>query len=448
MPFTYLGLPMGTTRPTVLDLFPLVCRVERRLSATLNMISYGGKLSLLNSVITSLIIFALCTLKLPASIIELLDKIRRKCLWTKKPENGDSCNSLAAWDMVCQPKVSGGLGVINIKVQSDALLLKYLHKFYNRWDLPWVELIWNTYYSNKIPHASDPCVSFWWRDVMRLMPIYRGITKAQVHTGNDILFWKDHWMDGILAETHPRAFSFATQEDISVRDFLGATTLRVTFHLPLSVQAHAETRDLQCLVSDIQLHDSLSGNDSWNCTWLTQKYSASKYYNFYFREVRAHQTYTWLWKSKVTMKIKVFGWLLLSDRLNTRNMLKRRHYNIGNDYTCPLCESNVEETLEHLFFGCAFSKDCWSDIAICWSSQGSRLDWISTAKTVWNKPMFMAIFLQAAWSIWKERNNKVFRRIAPTKTSWISRLKEDLSLLTHRVGDKHISFLTSFVATL
>ena len=98
-----------------------------------------------------------------------------------------------------------------------------------------MELIWNTYYSNKIPHAADPCGSFWWRDVMRLMPIYRGITKAQVHTGNDILFWKDHWMDGILAETHPRAFSFATQEDISVRDFLGATTLRETFHLPLSV---------------------------------------------------------------------------------------------------------------------------------------------------------------------------------------------------------------------
>uniref|UniRef100_A0A8R7JXI2 Reverse transcriptase domain-containing protein n=1 Tax=Triticum urartu TaxID=4572 RepID=A0A8R7JXI2_TRIUA len=56
LPFTYLGLPMGTTKPTILDLMPLVCRVERRLSATLNMITYGGKLTLLNSVITSLII--------------------------------------------------------------------------------------------------------------------------------------------------------------------------------------------------------------------------------------------------------------------------------------------------------------------------------------------------------------------------------------------------------
>src|SRR4051812_21698715 len=108
MPFTYVGLPLGTTRPSVQDLMPLIRMVERRLCATLNMISYGGKLSLLNSVITSLVIFALCTLRLPTKIIELLDKIRRRCLWTKKTDQGDKCNSLASWDMVCKPKASGG----------------------------------------------------------------------------------------------------------------------------------------------------------------------------------------------------------------------------------------------------------------------------------------------------------------------------------------------------
>ena len=165
MTFTYLGLPLGTTRPTVQDLMPLVCMVERRLSATLNMISYGGKLSLLNSVITSLVIFALCTLRLPTKIIELLDKIRRKCLWTKKTDQGDKCNSLASWDMVCKPKASGGLGVIDLRIQGDALLLKFLHKFYNSWDVPWVQLIKDTYYDERIPHASDSCGSFSWRDV-------------------------------------------------------------------------------------------------------------------------------------------------------------------------------------------------------------------------------------------------------------------------------------------
>lgn len=34
MPFTYLGLPLGMTRPTIHDPMPLVCRVERDTSPT------------------------------------------------------------------------------------------------------------------------------------------------------------------------------------------------------------------------------------------------------------------------------------------------------------------------------------------------------------------------------------------------------------------------------
>ena len=81
--------------------------------------------------------------------------------------------------------------MINLKLQSDALLLKYLHKFYNQHDLPWVDLVWSTYYTDKIPHASDPCGSFWWRDVLQLTPIYRGISKVEVNRGDKILMWKD-----------------------------------------------------------------------------------------------------------------------------------------------------------------------------------------------------------------------------------------------------------------
>jgi hypothetical protein len=41
MPFTYLGLPLGTTRPRIHDLLPLVDRLERRLVATSNFLAYG-----------------------------------------------------------------------------------------------------------------------------------------------------------------------------------------------------------------------------------------------------------------------------------------------------------------------------------------------------------------------------------------------------------------------
>ena len=87
-----------------------------------------------------------------------------------------------------QTKKCGGLGIINLRIQSDALLLKYLHKFYNRYDLPWDELIWSTYYTDKIPHASDPCGSFWWKDILKLSPIFRGISRVQMLVGDNVLF--------------------------------------------------------------------------------------------------------------------------------------------------------------------------------------------------------------------------------------------------------------------
>lgn len=118
MPFTYLDLPLGTSRPRVQDLMSLVCSAERRLTSTIAMMSYGGKLSWLNATVTSLLIYAMCTLRINPKVLDMLDKIRRRCLWTKKTEQGEKCNSLAAWDMVCKPKKQGGLGVINLKIQT------------------------------------------------------------------------------------------------------------------------------------------------------------------------------------------------------------------------------------------------------------------------------------------------------------------------------------------
>jgi hypothetical protein len=111
----------------------------------------------------------------------------------------------------------------------DGLLLKYLHKFYNKVDTPWVTLIWNKYYSDQIPHAADPCGSFWWKDICKLMPIFRGIAHCQVGDGRSVLFWKDQWLDSINSDSSPRAFSFTLNEGISVKDFLLASSLSDSF---------------------------------------------------------------------------------------------------------------------------------------------------------------------------------------------------------------------------
>jgi len=58
----------------------------------------------------------------------------------------------AAWKMVCKSRQEGGLGIINIGEQNKALLMKNLDKFFNRRDIPWVQMIWEKYYKDgKLP---------------------------------------------------------------------------------------------------------------------------------------------------------------------------------------------------------------------------------------------------------------------------------------------------------
>jgi hypothetical protein len=58
------------------------------------------------------------------------------------------------WPMVLLPKIKGGICVLNLILQNEALLLKQLHHFYRKMDVPWVWLIWSGNCRNRIPHAT------------------------------------------------------------------------------------------------------------------------------------------------------------------------------------------------------------------------------------------------------------------------------------------------------
>jgi hypothetical protein len=244
MPFTYLGLPMGTTKPRMENLTPTMDRILRRLSSCSTWLSYSGRLEMLNSAITPITTYALCTFKLPKGVIENIDRARKQCLWRGNDEQKRGGN-LVAWPNVMKPKEKGGLGVINLRLQNDALLIKHLDKFYNKADVPWVQLIWFRYYMAKVPHAAREVGSFWWKDVFRLNTIYRGITKCTIGDGSTVCFWEDLWTDSILAHTYPRLASFARSNTISVYEVMQAQDLDTLFILPLSQQALEELDDLQ-----------------------------------------------------------------------------------------------------------------------------------------------------------------------------------------------------------
>ena len=230
-----------------------------------------------------------------------------------------------------------------------------------------------------------------------------------------------------------------------MQGFLTAPTLHATFQLPLSLQAHDELKLLQLDMAAVVLEDQ---DDVWSYCWGSNVFKTTAYYQFVFRDVVALMAFKWLWKTKCTPKIKVFGWFLLSDRLNTRNMLKRRHYNIGTNLDCLLCGQHVEETVEHLFFHCTFSKECWHLLNISWDVQGDRSTLVENLKTQHPRKMIMEIFLTAAWSLWKERNNNYFRHVSPSITSWFNRFKEDFDKIRYRLPDHERHVVSSFLQSL
>lgn len=268
---------------------------------------------------------------------------------------------------------------------------------------------------------------------MQLSLIFRGISLVQITNGSSTLFWKDMWHDELASSAFPHAYSYTTQEDISVQNFLSIATLSSVFWLPLSTQAHDEVKMIQQLTREMNIPEH--GEDEWTYVWEASEFKASQYYAFYFRDIQAHKAYKWLWKSKSILRIKVFGWFVLSDRLNTRNMLKRRHYNIGDNWDCLLCGNHTEETIEHMIFKCSFSRQCWDKPGTHWNDANHRLHLLEHAKEQWSSPLFMDIFLIAAWSLWEERNNNFFRGITLSVAAWKLRFKTDFSNLIYRVPE-------------
>lgn len=161
LPFTYLGLPLGTTRPAVTDFLPLICRIEWRLAGLSQFLSYYGRLTLVNSLLTSLPMYWLSTLRFPKAVIKQIDNFRKNCLWDGNAIHRQG-RCLVAWTKACKSKKEGGLGILDLKAQNKALLLKFADKFYNQVDTPWVKITWTGLYANQVvPHVKRLVGSFW-----------------------------------------------------------------------------------------------------------------------------------------------------------------------------------------------------------------------------------------------------------------------------------------------
>jgi hypothetical protein len=101
-------------------------------------------------------------------------------MWNKRDINRKG-GCLVVWKMATRQKNHGGLGILDLRAHNIALLIKHMHKFYNKKDISWVQLTWNAFYSRPIPpHHMKKVRSFWWRDIMTLLDHFFMMLPAQL----------------------------------------------------------------------------------------------------------------------------------------------------------------------------------------------------------------------------------------------------------------------------
>ncbi|KAD3337408.1 hypothetical protein E3N88_32928 [Mikania micrantha] len=136
-PFTYLGLPVGANMNYIKNWKPVIDIFESRLSLwKAKTLSFGGKITLIKSVLGSLPIYYFSFFKAPNHVIESLERIRRRFLW------GDSSNSnkisWIAWERMMAPKVMGGGGIGSLKASNISLLSKWWWRAKNDTGTKWL----------------------------------------------------------------------------------------------------------------------------------------------------------------------------------------------------------------------------------------------------------------------------------------------------------------------
>ena len=85
-------------------------------------LSLAGRVTLANSVLQVMPIYPMLTAKFPALTCNEIDKLIKNFIWGS--DEASLKMHLVSWEVLCQPKCNGGLGIRSAKDMNTLLLMK------------------------------------------------------------------------------------------------------------------------------------------------------------------------------------------------------------------------------------------------------------------------------------------------------------------------------------
>jgi hypothetical protein len=290
-------------------------------------LSLGGRLTLLNSCLSNVPLYMLSIYPIPKSVIRKVDIYRKQLLWQggHQPKKFHLVN----WSSVCSPKSQGGLGVLNLEYMNDSLLTKWLWNIENSNGL-WQKIISEKYIKGKplISVRQKQDDSHFWKKILSLRDNFYKYCKVVVGNGMKTSLWKSSWTGDLpLATKVPILFDLAYDKDISVNKVLCSNFEVLSFRRRIIGNLSLMFEDLLGCCNNI----SLSDQDD-RIVWCLGKKGFSV--NSLYKKKVSDQvavSYKFLWKSKLPQKIKKIIWLVVRNKILTKDNLKKINWKGSQD---------------------------------------------------------------------------------------------------------------------
>ncbi|GKV32374.1 hypothetical protein SLEP1_g40985 [Rubroshorea leprosula] len=230
IPFMYLGMLVGDNPRRRKMWMPVVERFQKRLSGwKLSSLSYGGRLILLKSILSSLPLYYFFVFKLPMCVLQTLKKLEWDFLWGIGMDARRKIHWVS-WDKVCLGKDKGGLGAHNLRIRNLTLLGKWWARFEDEEGGLWKKVVMEKYYRGRdaigVESVRKRRLSKVWGDIVSIgrdvevsKEVIRDGFLWKLGEGNSIRFWMDRWLEGhALEEIYLRLKYVSSKKESRVQE--------------------------------------------------------------------------------------------------------------------------------------------------------------------------------------------------------------------------------------
>jgi zinc-binding in reverse transcriptase len=228
-----------------------------------------------------------------------------------------------------------------------------------------------------------------------------------VENGKTIKFWLDRWFLNVsFAHEFPTLYSIASHPNILVTIVFEDKVIHLHFDDILDGNYLREWQILNSMLTHFCPLDNVQ--DSIRFRWTPSgHFTVHAMYHWLQYGGIINNDYLPIWKSKISLKIKIFLWLVRRNRILSKTNLKNRGW-IGSTQ-CAFCSD--EESTDHLFVTCHFINSIWQ-----WIARHNNFTFTGTGLAdLWYldsniplKDVIETVRGAVLWVIWFERNEICF----------------------------------------